>query len=188
MRKLTHISAISIPIIYFLTDRGPILTLLAGAFAISLTLDMIRFFGHEKSRNLFWRFFGVIIRPHEKDNFTGATYILASSILTILLFAKPVAVLAIAFIVIGDTAGAIVGRLWGKVWFRNKTIEGSLSFFLACCIISLPVSGIPLWVKFTGAFAAAIVEALTVIIDDNLTVPLISGALMQLIMIQYTLF
>ena len=150
-----------------------------------MSVDLIRFFGHDKSKELIWRYFGVIIRPHEKDNFTGATYILVSSVLSILIFDRAVAVLAIAFIVIGDTAGAIVGRLWGRVWFRNKTIEGSISFFAACCIISLPVTGIPLWVRFTGAFAATIVEALTVRIDDNLTVPLISGVLMQLIVNHY---
>jgi dolichol kinase len=171
-----------------LAGRGLILGLLSGALLISMSADLVRFFGHTKSKEFISRFFGVIIRPHEKDNFTGATYILVSSILTILMFDKPVAVLAIAFIVIGDTAGAIVGRLWGKVWFRNKTIEGSISFFAACCIISLPVTGIPLWVRFTGAFAAAIVEALTVRIDDNLTVPLISGVLMQLIVNHYVGF
>jgi dolichol kinase len=188
LRKLTHVGAISIPIIYMLAGRGVILTLVSGAFLISLLVDLVRFFGREKNKEIIWRLFGIIIRPHEKDNFTGATYILLSSILAILIFDKPVAVLAIAFIVIGDTAGAIVGRMWGKVWFRNKTIEGSISFFAACCIIALPVTGIPLWVRFTGAFAAAIVEALTVRIDDNLTVPLISGALMQLIVNQYVGF
>lgn len=161
------------------------MTLLSGAFLISMVVDLVRFFGHEKSKDFIWRFFGVIIRPHERDNFTGATYILVSSILTILMFDKPVAVLAIAFIVIGDTAGAIVGRLWGRIWFRNKTIEGSMSFFAACCLVSLPVTGIPLWVRFTGAFTATVVEALTVRIDDNLTVPLISAVLMQLIVNHY---
>ena len=125
-----------------------------------------------------------MIRPREKSNFTGATYILASSILSILIFDKLIAILAIAFIVIGDPAGAIVGRIWGRIRFRNKTLEGSASFFVACCIVALLVSGVPWWVKIAGAFIATIVEAFTIYIDDNLTVPLISGGLMQLIVNQ----
>lgn len=146
--------------------------------------DLLRFFGHDKSKGFIYRHFGLIIRPHEKTNFTGATYILASSILTILIFDKPVAILAIAFIVVGDTAGAIVGRLWGRNRYRNKTVEGSASFFVACCLVALLVSGIPLWVKILGALIATIVEAFTIYVDDNLTVPLISGALMQIIVNQ----
>jgi len=45
----------------------------------------------------------------------------------------------------------------------------------------LIVPGIPFWVKIAGAFIATITEAFTVKIDDNLTVPLISGFAMQFI-------
>jgi dolichol kinase len=185
LRKLTHTGALSIPIIYYFSSQLLILTLLAGAFAISLLIDLLRFFGHDKSKSLIYRYFGLIIRPHEKANFTGATYILASSVLTILIFDKSIAILAIAFIVVGDTAGAIVGRIWGRKRYRNKTLEGSASFFVACCIVALLVPGIPWWVKIAGAFVATVVEAFTIYVDDNLTVPLISGALMQLIVNQW---
>jgi len=184
LRKLTHTGAISIPIIYYFTSQRLILTLLAGGFAISLLIDLLRFFGHDRSKDLIYRYFGLIIRPHEKANLTGATYILASSILTILIFDKSIAILAIAFIGVGDTVAAIVGRIWGRNRYRNKTLEGSASFFVACCIVALLVSGIPWWVKISGAFIATIVEAFTIYVDDNLTVPLISGALMQLIVNQ----
>jgi len=182
LRKLTHIGGLSIPILYYFVGKRVILPLVGGVFLISVTIDLIRFFGNEKSKNVTGRVVGIMIRPHEKENFTGATYILSSSIISILLFDKIIAILAIAYIVVGDTAGAIVGRLWGKMRFRNKTLEGSLSFFLSCCLVALIVPGIPIWIKLTGAFAAAVVEALTFYLDDNLTVPLLSGALMQLLM------
>ena len=181
LRKTTHIGALCIPAIYYFTDTGIIIPLLIAAFALSFSVEMIRFYGGEKNKRLIQRLFGIMIRPHEKKGFTGATYILASSIISILIFDKTIAILAIAYIVVGDTAGAIVGRLWGRVKFRNKTLEGSASFFLSCCIVSLSVPDVELSVKLIGAFAAATVEALTVYVDDNLTVPLISGAIMQLL-------
>ncbi|MEE8418120.1 MAG: diacylglycerol/polyprenol kinase family protein [candidate division Zixibacteria bacterium] len=184
LRKLTHIAAISIPIMYYFTSQRLVLTLLAGGFSVFLAGDLLRFFGHDRTKSLINRYFGLMIRPREKSNFSGATYILASSILTILIFDKSIAILAIAYIVVGDTAGAIVGRIWGRNRFRNKTLEGSASFFVACCIVALIVPGVPWWVKIAGAFIATIVEAFTIYMDDNLTVPLISGGLMQLIVSQ----
>ena len=157
-------------------------------FALFLTIDLLRFFGGEKIKSLIYKYFGLIIRPHEKANLSGATYILASSILTILIFDKPIAILAIAFIVIGDSAGAIVGRIWGRNRYWNKTLEGSASFFIACCIVALPVPGIPWWLKIAGALVATVTEAFSFYVDDNLTVPLISGAFMQLIVNQPVAF
>lgn len=182
-RKLTHLGAISIPVIYFFFG-DIILYILGCAIVITITIDMIRFYGGETSRKFITRYLGIMIRPHEKKDFTGATYILASSIITILIFDKPVAVASIAFIVVGDTAGAIIGRIWGKVKYRTKSLEGSISFFFACTVVALIVPGIPFWVKITGAAMATVTEAFSSKIDDNLIVPLVAGALMQFIISQ----
>ena len=179
LRKLTHICALGIPIIYYFAGAMVIFPILGAALIIAFSVDMVRFFGHQRSKEFVHRVFGIMIRPHEKKDFTGATYILSSSIISILIFDKPIAILAIAYIVIGDTASAIVGRMWGRLRFRNKTLEGSLSFLDSCSLVALIVPGIPIWVKLTGALCAAVVEALTAYIDDNMTVPLISGAIMQ---------
>lgn len=179
-RKLTHLGAIGIPVIYYFFG-DVVLYLLAAALPVSITIDMIRFYGGTRAKSFIIRYLGIMIRPKEKKDFTGATYILASSIITILLFDRSVAVIAIAFIVVGDTAGAIIGRIWGKVKYRTKSLEGSVGFFFACTIIALAVPGIPFWVKIAGAFAATLAEAFASRIDDNLIVPLAAGAVMQLI-------
>ncbi len=179
LRKATHLGALAIPAIYYFTGEKVIIPLLLATLTLSLSVDMIRFYGGPKSKQLIQRLFGIMIRPHEKRDFTGATYILSSSIITILIFDKMIAILAIAYIAVGDTAGAIVGKLWGRIRFRNKTLEGSISFFLSCCLVSLGITGPELSIKVLGAFVAAAVEALTTNIDDNMTVPLISGAAMQ---------
>jgi len=90
-RKLTHLGAISIPLIYFFFEEI-ILYLLAGGLILSITIDLIRFYGGEKSKAFITRYMGIMIRPHETKDFTGATYILTSSIIAILIFDKPVAV------------------------------------------------------------------------------------------------
>jgi dolichol kinase len=183
-RKLIHLGAIAIPVIYYFLDKKIILVLMALGLILSLLLDYIRIFGDEHSKKFVHKYLGIMIRSKESKDFIGATYILSGSIISILLFDKYIAMAGIAFIVVGDTAGAIIGRLWGRVRFRNKSLEGSVSFFLACCLVSLFIPGIPYWIKIVGAFTATIVEALTFHIDDNLIVPVTSAALMQVLVSQ----
>lgn len=183
-RKLIHLAAISIPVGYYFLGAQIVLSFLFVALIASLSIDYIRIFGENRSRGFIYKYMGILFRPHERKNFVGATYILTGSILTILFFDKMIAIVAISFIVLGDTAGAIIGRLWGTVRFRNKSLEGSISFFLACLIAAVVAPGIPFWVKVIGALCATIVEAITLHIDDNLIVPITSAALMQVIVSQ----
>jgi len=183
-RKLIHLGAIAIPISYHFLGVRTIIPVLALSLAISLCLDYIRIFGKRKSRYFIYRYMGIMIRPSEKKGLIGASYILSSSILTILLFDKPIAIAAISFIVIGDTAGAIIGRIWGKVRFRDKSLEGSISFLVSCIVAGAVIPGIPFWIKIVGAVTATIVEAITFHLDDNLTVPIVSGAVMQVVVSQ----
>jgi dolichol kinase len=183
-RKIIHLGAILIPVLYYFLDKQTILILLASGLLLSLTLDYIRIFGNEMSKKFVHKYLGIMIRSKESKDFIGATYIITGSIITILMFDKSIAMAGIAFIVVGDTAGAIIGRLWGRVRFRNKSLEGSVSFFLACCLIAIIVPDIPYWILVIGAFAAAIVEALTLHIDDNLIVPVTSAAIMQVLVNQ----
>jgi glycerol-3-phosphate acyltransferase PlsY len=69
----------------------------------------------------------------------------------------------------------------GRIAIAGRTLEGSLGYFLACALAGA------LWSRFVsltmlqvlvGSAAAALTEALPVDLDDNFTVPLISGAVM----------
>ena len=123
-----------------------------------------------------------IIREHEmKGDFTGASYILATSCFTIAMFDRPIAVAALAFIMAGDPAAAIVGRKWGRHKYGNKSFEGSLAFLIAALIVTWLAPGLPLKIGIVGAFVATVVEAVSSGVDDNASVPLISGLAMHLL-------
>jgi len=73
---------------------------------------------------------------------------------------------------ISDAASTIIGKTLGKhklPYNKNKSIEGSVAFF---------ISALPAWF-FVGeiiipiAFLAALVESLPLKIDDNITIPLV---------------
>jgi dolichol kinase len=117
-------------------------------------------------------------------DFTGATYLLFSSMLCVAFFEAQIAFAAIAFLSIGDTFAALIGIHFGKRKFlgMSKSLEGSLACFLSTFIFGLFFLNHPL-LAFTGAVAASIAELIDVKVDDNVKIPLISGIVMTLVSI-----
>jgi len=186
VRKAVHAFSIIIPLFYFFAPRSITLLILLPAFIMAIIFDLSRMTDNPIWTKFGVKLFGKMIRPKEKEGFTGASYILTTDFLVILLFDKPIAVCAMAFIALGDATAAMVGRRWGKHKFGHKSYEGSTGFFVAAaaCAVLLHLvydTDLPLLVGLTGAFLATIVEALSTRSDDNLTVPIISGLYMQII-------
>ncbi|MFH1894110.1 MAG: diacylglycerol/polyprenol kinase family protein [Candidatus Zixiibacteriota bacterium] len=181
LRKATHLFALVIPIGYLLTDKQVSLLVLIPLAALFILFDTARLRGWS-----LWHFvsriWGPLIRPQEDCRYTGASYIMFSTVLTVVMFPKPVAICALSFIIIGDTAGALIGRKWGRHRFRNKSYEGSLAFFVFSLIPALYLPELPFWLISVGAVVATVTEALSSEIDDNLSVPLVSGLAMHLLM------
>ncbi len=185
--------ALSIPIGHYLLP-GKLLSVLIltpialGAFAI----DIIRL-KKLPLHGFLNQLLGPILREHESMDFTGSSYILSASVFTILLFSKSVAVAAISFIILGDIAAALIGRRFGRTrimwnvgnnevnWNNRKSLEGSISCFLFCFLAALVAPHLPLWVGIIGALVATMVEAAPLPINDNFSVPLISGLVMHIL-------
>ena len=127
----------------------------------------------------------LLLKESEGRRLTGATYIAVSALVAFLVFDKPVAVAAMFFLALGDPVAAVVGmRVPGPRVFE-KSPFGSLAFFgAALAIVGVLAAGdvIPFGVAVVaGAAVAALVELVPLGIDDNVTVPLISGAAMTLV-------
>ena len=183
LRKLTHLFALVIPAGYYILglDKAAALAIMIPITVAMIIVDIGRL------RN--WRLWRLlkpilspIIREHEMmGDFTGATYILLTSCLAIAMFAKPVAVASLAFIMAGDPAAAIIGRKWGRHRYGKKSFEGSLAFLLAALVVVYIAPRLPMEVGIVGALVATFVEAVSSGVDDNASVPLISGLVMHLL-------
>ncbi|MDF1546130.1 MAG: phosphatidate cytidylyltransferase, partial [bacterium] len=88
---------------------------------------------------------------------------------------------SLAFIIVGDTFAALIGRRFGRHRFGRKSIEGSLGCLAGTLIVAGLTPNLPFWIAAFGAVIATITEALSTRIDDNVTVPLASGAAMTLL-------
>lgn len=185
-RKATHFIALLIPLTYILFPRYTAAAIMGTAFLIVTTFEVFRL-----RRMAPWRVLepalGIMVRPKEqKGNFTGAFYILLAGTLTVLLFGSDsgpsyLAATAISFEIAGDVASAMVGRKFGRHKIRgSKSVEGALGFLLVALLIIVLVPRVPYTVGIVGAIVAALVEAISIYRDDNLTVPLSSGLVMYL--------
>ena len=192
-RKAIHLFALTIPIGYFLLPKTPSLLILSPFVAGAIMIDIVRL-RKLPLHGFLNRLLGSVLRDHEEEDFAGASYILSASFLSILLFQKSLAIAAISFIILGDIAAALIGRRFGKTkipWsptkvnpFGNdrKSLEGSLSCLLMCLVVAMVIPQLPLWIGIIGAVTATLAEGISLPINDNFSVPLLSGLCMQLLL------
>lgn len=177
-RKAIHLFALVMPIGYFIVPYGWAIGLLLSAWLISLGLDVIRLF---RLRMYRWirPLLGPVLRPQERRDFTGATYILFAGLFCRIAFDVPTAAAGMGFIILGDTAAALIGRRWGRHKYGDKSYEGSAAFFICAALWAVVLPGIPLVWGLLAAFLATLVEATSGLIDDNVSVPLVAGAFLH---------
>lgn len=189
IRKAIHLSINSfIPLAYLFLDISKIwMIVLLGIGSVAIVIIDIGRTRDGWISKIFGKLFNGMLRSHELDGkLTGASYVLIGSFVSVVIFPKEIAILALLFTAIGDTAAALYGKKFGKFKIWNKTLEGSIVGLIACFIIASFFPQIPNIIKFSGAFAAMFIELLPIKIDDNLRIPLFSGIVMYSLSILFT--
>ena len=183
-RKLIHLTSLSIPIVYYFISTETAALILAILAGLALIIDLARYL-HPDIGKIFYKIFGFLLRKHELDhqkkNLNGATYVLISALISVLIFPKVIFISAFTILIISDSLAALIGRKFGRKKFLSKSLEGTLTFFISACIVILftpKVGGFmeEYVIGFIGAFVGAIVENISFrLIDDNLSIPLAVG-------------
>jgi len=184
-RGMVHIAAALLIAALSLIVSRPLMILILGIFtAVFLVLDLIRL--RWQQLNLFFTMMvGMFMRDYEVKRITGASFMLLGSLACMVLYGNEITVLAVSFLAIGDPLAHFVDDRWGKTKIGRKSVQGTIACFIGSAIIGL------LWyansldtnlaIIFTGAAAASIAHLLPVDIDDNLTIPVLSGGAMWLL-------
>jgi len=183
-RKLIHLTSLSIPIVYYFISTESAAIILAVLAGVALIIDLARYF-HPEIGKIFYKIFGFLLREHEVDhkkkNLNGATYVLISALISVLIFPKPIFISAFTILIISDSLAALIGRKFGKRKFLSKSFEGTLTFFISACVVILFTPKIGNFfeeylIGIIGSFVGAIVENVSFkLIDDNLSIPLSVG-------------
>ena len=194
IRKSIHLCSLSIPIIYYFISKPTALTILIPLTALFGLSDLARLL-FPAARRLYNQYFGFLLRDHEQNEhakrLNGATYVLLSATLCVLIFPKVIVVTAFTILIISDTSAALIGRKFGKRPFLKKTLEGSTAFFITALIVVAVAPKIGNFaaeylIGFVAAFLGAIVEAVSNNeIDDNLSIPISVGTAMWLMYVVF---
>ena len=190
VRKLIHLTSLLIPIIYYFIPRTSAAIILGALSLFAISLDLARYLSPQIG-SVFYKIFGFLLRRHEVDeekrNLNGATYVLISALISVLIFPKVIFITAFSMLIIGDTLAALIGRKFGKHKLLFKSLEGTLAFFVGSSIVVLftpKVGNFPeeFIIGFIGAFVGAIVENVSShYVDDNLSIPLSIGFVMWIL-------
>ena len=158
------------PLWFSISFLGVVLLLLAGVEFVRLRRPEINAWFLAK--------FGGIHRESEVMAPSGIFWTLLGSWLTMFIFTnKRIVLPALGCLVFGDTVAALGGQKWGKHhWKTNppKTLEGSGCFAVVSALWAMLFVRWP--VAILGALSGAWVEAQPYWWNDNLWVPLLSGA------------
>jgi dolichol kinase len=173
-RKLLRPLAVIFPVGYLFFSKSTVLLVLGVVVAFFMIAEALRF--------LRPRYLSFIYRKKEKGKISSLLLFLVASFLTILFFAKDIAILVLLFLIFGDLAAFFIGTAFGKIRiFNGKSLEGSFAF-LVCCLfvglVSLNFLDLDLFIVILGAVVATIVESIP-IGEDNLTVALITALVLS---------
>jgi dolichol kinase len=111
-RKAIHLSGISVPLGLILLGRSTTAWALALVLAISLVLEGQRLQGRISLPE---------VREQEKTRVASYIYYMAGCLLTVLLFPKTIAVVAILFLALGDTVSGLAGSILKNCDVRSSS-------------------------------------------------------------------
>jgi dolichol kinase len=186
-RKAIHLTGLSVPLGLIFLGRTVTAGAIALALAASLLLEVQRLNGKIRLPE---------VRDHEETKVASYIYYMVGSLLCVLLFPPMIAVTAMLFLTLGDTVSGLAGSILKNCDVRGmpapagrgriKPLPVVAAMFTACLLIGYLASGfsgLSFPVYLAGAAAATFADGVAIIIrnrslDDNLSIPVFSGALM----------
>ena len=186
-RRIFHLIAGSVlPLAALFAPQGAAVLAYAVLTAVSLGLDLARFrIGWLNQQFLRW--LAPLLKGNEGRRITGATYMVIAGLLAFSFFHTGAAVAAMLFLSLGDPVAGLVGRRMKGPRLFGKSPGGTAAFIVVALavVFVLVVSGAIEyhWGLLVGAVVAGLVELAPLPPDDNLTIPLISGAVMHYLVV-----
>jgi diacylglycerol kinase (CTP) len=126
---------------------------------------------------------GPFMRESEKDSLSGLPFYALGVSISLYFFDEKIAILGILFLIFSDPISSAIGIMFGKdkILKGKKSIQGAAAGFVTCYILALfytlnfaPLTYSLLAFALAAGIIGSISELLSIFVDDNLTVPIIS--------------
>ncbi|MCX8206235.1 MAG: hypothetical protein N3G75_00170 [Methanothrix sp.] len=183
-RKSIHLTGLSVPILLLKAGWCTTVGFVATALLVAVVLEALRLRGMIQLPE---------VRESEQGRVAGYFFYISGCLLTVILFSEMIAALAILMLCIGDAASGIVGSVVVGSNVRDSSAPRKrkprvvAAVMLAVCVLlgvlSAGFTHLPPHVYLAGAAGATLADSVAIFVkgrsvDDNFTIPLVSGALM----------
>lgn len=122
-----------------------------------------------------------VSHSHESYRVNSSTWYTTALVVLILIGIPIIAQIAVLILAFCDPIAATIGRKYGKTeLINNRSLEGSLAFFMSAIFVSSTVVfiapntfsiGVKIAIVLIASFSGAIVELASKDIDDNFSIP-----------------
>ena len=179
LRKILHIIVLVFPLLLLEFGKSICLPYFLVISILFILFDIFRI--KSSAVKIFYdRYFSIVTKKYEIDKLTSASYVFLSIMIVVFLFDEVSAAAALTIMILSDPVASLVGRVFGNLkLIGNKTLEGSLAFFISSIIILLLYNFEVFEVLFVSV-GATLIELFSkkIRIDDNFLIPLVSATLL----------
>jgi dolichol kinase len=152
---------------------------LSGFTFIILDIGRIKY---ESINKIYSIFFASITKKTENQNLTGASFTFIGLIIVTIFFPAKIAAISVIIMSISDGLASLVGFRFGYIKILDKSLEGSLVFFISACII-LILFGYTSISVIVIALCCTIIELIAskTKVDDNLLIQISVAVILSII-------
>ena len=166
---MLRLAGIILPLLYFIMPKSKLLILIG--------IILLFFISQDIARALKKNYLKALYKKSDKK-LSNLSLFLLSCLITIILFKKEYAILALSMMIVGDMVAEIVGIKFGKrILIYKKSLEGTLACFIGSLFIGvLLISSLNLniYVIIIAALVSALVELISGWLDNLTMAPAIA--------------
>lgn len=189
---MIHYSSAAIPIGYLFLDKFTVLSILASLIFFMALAELVKY-KSDAFYHFYLKYFKYMLREHEYNRFkfriNGASWVVLSAIFCIILFPKLIAVTGLLMLSFADSSSALLGRLFGrKQYAPNRSYVGTAVFFVVGLLVALLTPKYfgtmkEYMIGFVMVVVTTIADGLSLPVDDNFTIPVVSCSVMYVLYI-----
>ena len=179
LRKSLHLVIIIFPLLLLEFGKTVCLPYFLSISLLFIALDISRL-KFAQVEELYNKLFAIVTKDYEQSKLTSASYVFLALLITTFLFNEYIAAAGLIIMILADPMASLFGRLFGNFKLvGNKTIEGSIAFFITASIVLL-ILGFSSYYVIIVALGSTCVELFSkeIKVDDNFLIPLLSSSLL----------
>ena len=170
-RKIIHIASSGIAILLWYYGKDVLLPWIIAVAILFPILDFSRKY-MPLLKKLYFKLFGIVTRPYEYQVLSGASWVFMGAGFTAYMFNEKVAVIALLTMSLSDSAAALIGIKYGTTRLFNKSLEGTLVFFISTYLIIFLLSSASVMLLLIASITATAIELFsTPKFNDNILIP-----------------